>query len=55
MEGDPAHDRGWNKVISKVPSNPNQSVIPGSLSAVGSWSRHIPGSRQMVNPFYQMT
>lgn len=27
VNGIPAHGRGWNRAISKVPSNPNQSMI----------------------------
>lgn len=31
MEGIPAHSRGWNQMIFKVPSNPNHSVIDFGL------------------------
>lgn len=27
VEGGPAHDRGWNKVVFNVHSSPNQSVF----------------------------
>jgi len=27
VEGGPAHSRGWNEMVYKVPSNPNHSMM----------------------------